>query len=121
MVNTSASPGFMDPLGEPLPPYPSSAGTYSSHLSPSFISCIASVQPLITWLGANVVGLDVRLESGASFLTSEGSAQEVMSTEDYRLLAQMEAAELLFVDAVERRIQRKAAELARRREDASPP
>ena len=28
----------------------------NSHLSPSRMSCMASVQPLITWLGANVVG-----------------------------------------------------------------
>ena len=66
MVNTSASPGLMDPLGEPLPPYPSSAGTYSSHLSPSFISCIASVQPLITCRGANVDGFPRRYEESNS-------------------------------------------------------
>ena len=29
---------------------------YSSSLSPSTISCIASVQPLMTWLGRNVLG-----------------------------------------------------------------
>ena len=29
---------------------------YISHLSPCTMSCIASVQPLITWFGANVVG-----------------------------------------------------------------
>ena len=29
---------------------------YISHLSPSTMSCIASVHPLITWLGANDVG-----------------------------------------------------------------
>merc|ERR1719198_1471826 len=53
--NTSTSP----PLilgGLPLSPYPSSDGMYISHLSPSTMSCIASVQPLITWFGANVVG-----------------------------------------------------------------
>ena len=42
--------------GEPRSPYPKSEGIYISHLSPSTMSCIASVQPLITWLGANAVG-----------------------------------------------------------------
>ena len=56
IVKTSTSP---PPIfgGLPLSPYPSSDGIYISHLSPSTISCMASVQPLMTWLGANVVGL----------------------------------------------------------------
>lgn len=31
-------------------------GTHNSHLAPSFINCIASVQPLMTWLGASERG-----------------------------------------------------------------
>lgn len=31
--------------------------SYIFHLSPSTMYCIASVQPLMTWFGANVVGL----------------------------------------------------------------
>ena len=42
--------------GEPLAPYAKSLGMYISHLSPSTISCMASVQPLMTWLGAKEVG-----------------------------------------------------------------
>ena len=38
-------------------------GIYSSHLSPSTIICIASVQPRITWLGANL-GLGIGLGLG---------------------------------------------------------
>merc|ERR1719321_866873 len=55
MVKTSTSP---PPIfgGDPRSPYPSSDGMYISHLSPSTINCIASVQPPITWLGAKVVG-----------------------------------------------------------------
>ena len=37
-------------------PYANSLGMTSSHLSPSRIICIASVQPLMTWFGANFVG-----------------------------------------------------------------
>lgn len=40
----------------PRSPYPNSEGMYSSHLAPSFISCIASVQPLMTWFGDNDSG-----------------------------------------------------------------
>ena len=39
-----------------LSPYASSEGITNSHLSPSDINCMASVQPLITWFGANFVG-----------------------------------------------------------------
>merc|ERR1719163_2430569 len=55
IVNTSTSP---PPIlgGEPLSPYPSSEGMYISHLSPSTMSCMASVQPLMTWFGAKDVG-----------------------------------------------------------------
>merc|ERR1712205_288727 len=47
-------PGILG--GLPLSPYARSDGMYISHLSPSTISCMASVHPLITWLGANVAG-----------------------------------------------------------------
>lgn len=40
-------------------PYASSDGMKSSHLSPSFMSCMASVQPLMTWFGAKVAGRPV--------------------------------------------------------------
>ena len=53
--NTSAlPPGILG--GEPRAPYASSDGIVSSHLSPSRMSCIASVHPLMTWFGANVAG-----------------------------------------------------------------
>merc|ERR1719263_2305624 len=52
-INTSP-PLILPPC--PPSPYPSSDGMYISHLSPSTMSCIASVQPLMTWFGAKVVG-----------------------------------------------------------------
>eukprot|EP00982_Pelagococcus_subviridis_P004480 29196-Pelagococcus_subviridis.AAC.3 len=53
--NTNTSPGLMNrPL--PRPPYPSSAGRYIRHLSPSRIIRIASVHPLMTCIGAKVSG-----------------------------------------------------------------
>jgi hypothetical protein len=42
--------------GLPLAPYASCHGMVISHLSPTTISCIASVQPLMTWFGAKVDG-----------------------------------------------------------------
>merc|ERR1719197_1442114 len=53
---TSTSPPLILPPWPPSP-YPSSEGMYISHLSPSTINCMASVQPLITWFGAKVVVL----------------------------------------------------------------
>merc|ERR1719191_1732111 len=49
----AALPGILPPA--PRSPYASSDGMYISHLSPSTISCMASVQPLITCFGAKVV------------------------------------------------------------------
>merc|ERR1719393_869743 len=71
MVKTSTEP---PPIlgGLPLSPYPSSDGMYISHLSPSTMSCIASVQPLITWFGANVVG-EPRLYDESNSVHSDSS------------------------------------------------
>ena len=55
-VKINTSPPLMN-WPRSLSPYPSSEGMYNSHLSPSFINCMASVHPLMTWLGANVLGL----------------------------------------------------------------
>jgi len=56
--------------GRPLGPYASSIGMYISHLSPTTMSCIASVQPLITWFGANVVGAPREYEESNSLPSS---------------------------------------------------
>ena len=52
---TSTESGLMSGVGDERP-YANSLGMTSSHLSPSRIICIASVQPLMTWFGANFVG-----------------------------------------------------------------
>mmetsp|Transcript_6006 Transcript_6006/g.17573 ORF Transcript_6006/g.17573 Transcript_6006/m.17573 type:complete len:240 (-) Transcript_6006:217-936(-) len=52
-ISTSSAP-ILPPA--PRDPYASSLGMYSSQRSPARISCSASVHPLMTWDGANVVG-----------------------------------------------------------------
>lgn len=54
-VNTRTEFGLMRAPRWELP-YARSAGRYNSHFEPSDISCIASVQPRTTWLGAKEVG-----------------------------------------------------------------
>mmetsp|Transcript_20686 Transcript_20686/g.61053 ORF Transcript_20686/g.61053 Transcript_20686/m.61053 type:complete len:232 (-) Transcript_20686:187-882(-) len=51
-ISTSSAP-ILPPA--PRDPYASSLGMYSSQRSPARISCSASVHPLMTWDGANVV------------------------------------------------------------------
>lgn len=60
------------------------------------------------------VGLKVRLGSGVTFYSPEGSSAMRVSTEDYRELLSLEAKEYQFVDTIERSITRKAADLVRR-------
>eukprot|EP00964_Phaeocystis_antarctica_P064552 scaffold38839_cov64-Phaeocystis_antarctica.AAC.5 len=61
--------------GLPLAPYASPNGMYISHLSPCTMSCIASVQPEITWLGANVLGVPRLYELSNSVPSSSRPAR----------------------------------------------
>jgi hypothetical protein len=69
----------------------------------------------ITEVSERDIGIAVRLGSGAAFYSPEkaSSLMDTVAMPDYRHLLFLEAEEVQFVDAVERTIQRRVADMAR--------